>query len=413
MPVNLDKSVRDSLGLGAGPRDDVVLERLMKERIWTFGKAGTKEVFAPQLGLESGGWLRGYSHPNEHSWRVKGGAVELLNQNNTVSTRFDHVKLVDGRLQMEGRFRLPGEASVHYLHESGARKLPDNRTALIVPIHDAYFIYGINLLFQSMGADYDVVFVFSTDADRLQFRQMHQASAYLSYTSIVLSDYFSASALSVVAEQRTWPTIKKFLALALIHQSYDYIHCVDAETYVLNPTGWTQASEAIASASRWYGGTLTANHTSERQIMYASSVLLAPIADHENIQTVSGNWAFYTWWWDLPVYVAKSVPGFLEWIGWDMSLQFVERLVHSVFDHITYQFYMALHGGFSFTVVEGMNHALEFSTANLVSRVHKQIHPMRWTNALAYAQDPGFFRQNDYLAVYHIDRKTFPQFNPD
>lgn len=393
--------------------DDLALERLMKERVWTFGKVGTDEVFAPKMSFESGGWLQGYAHPNEHSWRVKGGCVEFLSQNNAVTTRFDILKSVDGRFEMEGRGRLPGDNPVHRLSECGQRKKSENRTALIVPIHDAYFVYGINFLFQSVGADYDVVFVFSTDADRLQFREMHQASPFLSYSSIVLSDYFSGSALSVVADRRTWPTVKKFLALSLTHQFYDYLLCVDAETFVLNPTGWTKASEEIVSAARWYGGGLTAAHTNERQIMYSSSVILAPAEERENISSVSGNWSIYTWWWDLPVYSAKSVPGFLEWIGWDTSLQFVERLVHSVFDHITYQFYMVLHGGFSFTLVGGVTHSLEFCNANIVSRVHQQINPMKWTNAFAYTQDPAFFKQNDYLALYHIDRKTFPQFNPD
>ncbi|MCF1446346.1 hypothetical protein FS815_05820 [Agrobacterium vitis] len=392
--------------------DDLSLERLMKERVWTFGKAGAEQVFASQISFESGGWLRGYSHTNENSWRVKGGAVEFLSQNAAVTTRFDTVRSVDGRIEMEGQFRLPGERGVHLLTECGEARKPQNRTALIVPIHDAYFIYGINLLFQSIGADYDIIFVFSTDADRLQFREMHQASPFLNYSSIVLSDYFSGSALSVVAEGRTWPTVKKFLALSLAHKLYDYLLCVDAETFILNKTGWTEAAASVVSAARWYGGTLTANHSAERQIMHASSIKLAPAVDHEKIQAISGNWGIYTWWWDIPVYSAKSIPGFLEWIGWDASLQFVERLVHSVFDHITYQFYMALYGGFSFTMVEGIAHAMEFCNAGIVSKVHQQIHPMRWTNAFAYSQDPNFFRENNYLAVYHIDRKSFPQFNP-
>lgn len=264
--------------------DDLSLERLMKERVWTFGKAGAEQVFASQISFESGGWLRGYSHTNENSWRVKGGAVEFLSQNAAVTTRFDTVRSVDGRIEMEGQFRLPGERGVHLLTECGEARKPQNRTALIVPIHDAYFIYGINLLFQSIGADYDIIFVFSTDADRLQFREMHQASPYLNYSSIVLSDYFSGSALSVVAEGRTWPTVKKFLALSLAHKLYDYLLCVDAETFILNKTGWTEAAASVVSAARWYGGTLTANHSAERQIMHASSIKLAPAVDHEKFR---------------------------------------------------------------------------------------------------------------------------------
>lgn len=392
--------------------DDLSLERLMKERLWTFGQVGSGDVFASRIAFESGGWLKGYSHDNEHTWRVKGGAVEFLNKSAQVSTRFDTIKSVDGKIEMEGRFALSSDIRFNELKESVEVEKPKNRTALIVPIHDAYFIYGVNLLFQSMGADYDIVFVFSTDADRMQFKEMHQASPFLNYASIVLADYFSGSAMSVIAEKRVWPTIKKFLALSLTHSYYDYLLCVDAETFILSPTGWTAAAEEVVNKATWYAGSLGLDNLAERHIMHASSVALAPVEDLQTIQTMSRDWTVYTWWWDIPVYSSQSVPGFLDWIGWNPSLQFVERLNHSVFDHITYQFYMVLHGGFSFKLVNGVNHAMEFCGAKMVAGVHQQIHPMRWTNALAYSQNPDFFKQNDYLAIYHIDRKTFPVFNP-
>lgn len=391
--------------------DDFSLEKLVKGRSWTFGHAGTGDVFAHGLVLASGGRLQGYSHPNENSWRVKGGAVEFLNQNAAVSARFEAVESGDGRHVMEGRFRMGGPEHIHYLREEAPLNLPQHRTALVVPIHDAYFGYGINLLYQSIGSDYDIVFVFSTDADRRAFGEMHQGSLFLSYSSIVLDDYLTGSALAAVAERKVWPTVKKFLAISLIHSHYDYILCVDAETFVLRPGGWTQAAERIVSSARWYGGALGNAHTAERQIMHASSAMLAPAADQNDIRNISQNWSIYTWWWDLPVYSAASVPGFLEWIGWDNSLQFIERLGHNIFDHITYQFYMSLHGGFTLEKVNSVTHSLEFSNAGTVSRVHREIAPVRWTNAFAYAQAPGFFIENDYLAIYHIDRKSFPQFN--
>ena len=393
--------------------DDFSLERLMKSRGWTFGNTSTGQVFAQTLIFSSGGKLQGYSHPNEAAWRVKGGAVEILAQNGAVSARFDVIRSADGQVEMEGRFRLGGPGHVHYLRENGELNLPRHRTAMVVPIHDAYFIYGINLLYQSIGADYEIVFVFSSEADRRAFAEMHQPSLFLSYHAIVLDDHVSGAALNVISERKVWPTIKKFLALSQIHSHYDYILCVDAETFILRTSGWTEACADIVTKARWYGGGLTEKRVAERQIMHASSMALAPPQDHENIRLVSRNWSIYTWWWDLPVYDAKSVPGFLQWIDWSPSLHFVERLGHSIFDHITYQFYMCLYGGFTLNLVDGVAHSLEFSNADLVARVQRDVNPVRWTNAFAYSQAPGFFRENGFLAIYHIDRKTFPQFYPE
>ncbi|MGA1803347.1 hypothetical protein [Rhizobium sp. HT1-10] len=393
--------------------NDVALERLMKERSWTFGVAATKAVLAPNISLRSGGYLEGYAHPNEASWRVKGGAVEFLNQHGEVSTRFDTLRQQDGRYGMEGRFRLGGSDEIHALWEEGETTVSGNRTALVVPIHDAYFRYGINLLFQSIGSDYDIIFVFSTEADRRAFATMHQASAFIRYHAIVLDDHVSGSALSVIAERKTWPTVKKFLALSLVHQFYDYILCVDAETFILRATGWTEAAGRIVSEARWFGGLLTEKHGAERNIMYASAMTLAPHADHAEIQKISRNWGFYSWWWDLPVYTGATIPDFLKWMAWDTSLQFVEKFGHNLYDHITYQFFMALHGGFAFVPVNGIAHSLEFKPSSIVTAVHRDIHPLRWTNAFAYAQEPEFYKASDYLAVYHIDRKSFPQFSLD
>lgn len=393
--------------------DDLTLERLMKERLWSFGKQGSEGTFASEMAFESGGWLKGFSHDSEQTWRVKAGAVEFLNKNALVTARFDVLHSADGTMELTGRLRVPGDHDIYTLNEVEKLDRPKHRTALIVPIHDAHFLYGINLLFQSIGSDYDLIFVFSTDLDRRQFKEMHQASPSLDYYSIVLDDYFSGSAIAAISERRVWPSLKKFLALSLSYQHYDYLLCVDAETFIINTQGWTAACEAIIEHRRWYAGILGEHNKTERLIMNSSAVLLAPEKDLEKIQEISGNWGVYSWWWDLPVYSSQTVPGFLEWIGWERSLQFIERLTQGIFDHITYQYYMALYEGFSFVKVNGIMHTMEFCGASKFRDVHQQIHPIRWTNALAYAQDPEFFRQNNYLAFYHIDRKSFPAHNPD
>lgn len=392
--------------------DDLALERFLKENLWDFKKGDSEEDVASQVGFKSGGWLTGYSDNHVHTWRVKAGAVELLSANGTVTSRLAVNRSADGQAEMAGPVRAHGEPGPYRLKEAGEAKRPRRRTALIVPIHDLYFHYGITLLFQSIGADYDIIFVFSTDSDRMRFREMHQASSFLEYHSIILDDHFSGSAISGIAARNVWPSLKKFLAISLSHKHYDYLLCVDAETFILKAEGWTAACENIVENKRWYGGALYEVNASERFIMHASSMLLAPTSDHEKIQAISQNWSLYTWWWDLPVYSSKSVPGFLDWIGWEPSLQFVEKLNHSIFDHITYQFYMALHEGFSFLRVNGVTHTLEFCGAKTVVDVHNQINPVRWVNALAYAQNPNFFKDNDYLAFYHIDRKSFPAYNP-
>jgi hypothetical protein len=391
------------------PADAFALEDLVVGKSWAFGNAQTGQLLASNIVFESGGKLVGYSNPNEADWRISDGALELLTEDEgRVSTRFDTVSRVDGQWVLEGRLRLVDAGPSHVLVGVGDVPRQRYRTALIMPIHAPDFKYGINFLFQSIGSDYDVVMVFSTDAERRDFATMHQASPALRYRSIVAADYFTASTFETMTANHNWVTTKKYLALQLLQPHYDYFYCVDSEAFILSAQGWEAAARSILSKGTWYGGTAPA--ASDSDIVRHSALSMAPVADFGRLADITGNWTLFPWWWDLPVYASAHLPGFFEWIGWTPARSSVARYGFDAFDHMTYQFYTVLYEGFVFHRPEFVSHCLEFARADVVKRVHREVGPMRWANALAFAQDPEFFRSEGYLAIYHIDRKAFPQY---
>lgn len=390
--------------------DDFALEDLIKSKSWAFANVQAGTLLAPRIVFESGGKLCGYDNPNEAGWRISDGALELLTQEGRISTRFNRHSLSDGKLVLEGQFQLCEGGAAHVLIETGDVPRVAHRTAVIIPIHQPYFKYGINFLYQAMGGDFDVVLVFSSEAERAQFATMHQASPAMTYRAIVLADHVCASALDTMAANRNWITSKKFLALWLLQKHYDYFVCVDAETFLLSPRGWEQAARQTLEAGVWHAGTSPA--PSDSAIMRHSALSMAPVADHARLAEVTQDWALYSWWWDLPVYAAAHLPGFFDWTDWSPTRASVARYGFDAFDHLVYQAYTVLHAGFHYQHVSAVSHSLEFARADVVTRVHSQVAPMRWTNAFAYAQQPEFFRDNDYLAVYHLDRLSFPQYTP-
>jgi hypothetical protein len=286
-----------------------------------------------------------------------------------------------------------------------------NRTVMIVPIHDAYFNYGVSLAYSSLGADYDLVFVCSTAQDTQTFSATFPPSVRAQFSVITLDEAFDAQDMAVIAQKRLWPTVKKFHALFKCGRDYDHAVCVDAETLVLQRRGWTAAAQRILAKKHWYGGGLLGPMVGERATYQHSLLDVSSPQDHAAIARLVGQGEIYTWWWDLPVYDCRHLDDFQAWIGWQDRRAFLERLTWFAFDHVVYQAYTVLHRGFQLVRVNGHVHSLEFSNSARVRLVHESIGQVSWVNALAYSQDPEYFRQPQFLAVYHMDRNSFPEFN--
>jgi hypothetical protein len=111
------------------------------------------------------------------------------------------------------------------------------------------------------------------------------------------------------------------------------------------------------------------------------------------------------------VYDCSHLDDFQSWIGWHDRGDFLNRLSWFAFDHVVYQAFTVLHRNFQLLRVNGHVHSLEFCGSARVRQVHEGIDQLSWVNALAYSQDPAYFRQQQFLAVYHMDRNSFPQFN--
>ncbi|GAN81120.1 glycosyltransferase family 61 protein [Acidocella aminolytica] len=76
--------------------------------------------------LKPDGTTTGYRHHNEHSWRFKDGAIEILSIHGQLSWRFDDIGQRDEKLHLRARGRLPELAGLlAYLDE-----LPSTETTL-------------------------------------------------------------------------------------------------------------------------------------------------------------------------------------------------------------------------------------------------------------------------------------------
>ncbi len=286
------------------------------------------------------------------------------------------------------------------------------RVAIAIPIHAPHFQFGTQWVYASLGAEFDLVFVHTTKEEQSAFEKHFPKTALDHFQSLVLADHFSEDQLALLAEKRAQPSVKKFYALERLQAHYSHVICLDAECLVLRRSGWVQAAQTIMSRQQWFGGQLHPGMVGERQIVQCSMTelplpygLLTPYT--HRIEDL-----IYTWWWDLPIYESAHLPAFLEWIGWHHKDEFLRRISWFSFDHVVYQWFTHLFHGFELVTCTGHHHSLEFSPSHVVEYMHTEVAQLHWVNGLAYTQNPTFYQERGFLAVFHLDRSVYPIFTP-
>jgi DUF1680 family protein len=108
-----------------------------KVRVWRFlrGRSGTDVTephpIADNVRLRADQRLDGHRHSNETSWGMEGGVLVFRRADGALSTKFDQVKMFNGRLRLSGEFLLGGGGSIrHVLEEIGGSSLPSYVTWL-------------------------------------------------------------------------------------------------------------------------------------------------------------------------------------------------------------------------------------------------------------------------------------------
>jgi len=283
---------------------------------------------------------------------------------------------------------------------------------LVCPLHPPYFLYGQMLAYQVLRAEVDLCFVFTSAEDRQKFLHLASKGNKPWFQTLVLEDHLSAAEIMAVEAKRLVPVFKKLCALDRLRLDYDWLICIDAETILLKADGWEGACESLFETKVWFGGVIKPHMFSEQRIATASGTELVPVNDAGIIQSLVPQYNWYSWWWDLPAFKSAHLDAFLNWIGWVDTGSVIQRASWFTFEHILYQYFTAVRYGFALHTVQEITQSLESSGIADYRHVAKTLRVPTWMNCNAYLQDPAYAAELDVLAVYHLDRTGFPNFDP-
>jgi hypothetical protein len=268
------------------------------------------------------------------------------------------------------------------------------------------------LAYQVLRAEVDLCFVFTNAEDRQKFLHLASKGSQPWFQTLVLEDHLSAAEIRAVEAKRLVPVFKKLCALDTLRVDYDWLICIDAETLLLRFDGWAEACEELFEPKVWYGGVIKPNMSGEQRIATASGTELVPVDDVGMIESSTTHYNWYSWWWDIPAFKSAHLGEFLNWIGWVDKGSVIQRASWFTFEHILYQYFTAVHCGFTLHTVAKVTHSLEFSWLSTYKYVAETLRVPTWMNCNAYLQDPGYAADLGIMAVYHLDRTGLPSFEP-
>ena len=290
-----------------------------------------------------------------------------------------------------------------------------------VPVYPPHFPYLLNYLAPLAAAaaegealGWDLFPVFSTDADAEAFAAFLATNGTLAlyapwYTPLVLS--WDPLVAPRAAATEGWgfraPIVlyKNYHALALLHACYVHLAVLDAELAVLRPRDLVGAFAQRAAQGRVLAGFVPRY----RYFNLWSTCMFSP-EDRAQLALLTRDNCLYSWWSDVPVFVAGDVPAFLAYIGYPARFGAPKG---TEFAHLAYE---------QWKVVRGEWRAIDLSDAPVHYALCGSLEMMgsaedyeavrsayppgpRWLSAAFCAKHPAHCAGNAALVLlYHLNR---------
>jgi hypothetical protein len=221
---------------------------------------------------------------------------------------------------------------------------PSGSVAWVVPTHPPHFPFAVELLrgVSDHRVDVDVHFVVGDRAEADGLAELLPTGGR--HSLIVAEERLAPGRLSSYLAVGSIINAKKFVGLHALLDRYDMLCTLDSETAVLRP-GDVRGSYALRRERSAYPAHAV-DAPLMRRIVQATARLFGLGAEDRIIREVTAGGRLYAWFEDVPVYESDTLAEMFERLGADRDLTVLcDRLSWFDFDHILYQYFCCLFGG--------------------------------------------------------------------
>ena len=233
-----------------------------------------------------------------------------------------------------------------------------NKTCFIIPIYPPHYNYLTFLNNQPDDLEFDIYLILSYKKDLIELEELGYDKKY---KTIVIEDYLNASIINDVLnrpiEGQGIITFKKYFALLLLKDKYNYLATCDAEIEFVSYKSVNEKFSNFCLKKIIIGSNVDGerNVNNKFEILPQSTLIevvekinrtSASLFNESEIEKLASfNFKFYFWFSDIPVYDSKILDKFFKHINFNENEYeyFLKKLNYYVFDYITYIYYCLLY----------------------------------------------------------------------
>ena len=276
------------------------------------------------------------------------------------------------------------------------------KVAFVIPVHPPHYEYLNFLDSLPNNLDFDIYFIlsYSEDLDMLKSYDFNEI-----YNVILLEEKFDRDFITNIINSRTIITFKKYYAINMLKNRYEYIAAVDSEIQFVSIDNVYEKFKNHCDKKEIFGASLNGNRLEiAKDIMEHSSIFFQK--NIEELKNKTYGLTHYFWFSDIPIYDTKIASKFLEFINFENYETFVNKLSWWVFDYIPYIYYCVLYNDYNLINLKEYdimrNWSMESMPIETYFEINKKLsHNPLWLIHDVYNENNHRIKKDDIIMTYH------------
>lgn len=276
------------------------------------------------------------------------------------------------------------------------------KSCFIIPVYPPHYQYLGFLNELPDNIDFEIYLVLSFKNDLEELLKLNHNPAY---KVIVLEDVLDQDFIRKIIDRNVIITFKKYYALDILKDKYDYLATCDSEIKFINTNNINEKFKKFCDNKKLIGSVVSygsKNIDLAIDINRGSTIFF----DHKDVDLISEGFRFYFWFSDIPIYDSTILKKYMEHINFRNHQNFVDTISWYFFDYIAYGYYCLINEGYEKidTASNGIerNWSLESISFEIYEKVQSLGYNPLWVIHNTWLENQDMLNEKIIL-TYHLN----------